>query len=239
MRARDEIEAALTEWSRVVEWPTTPDLDANVVRVVRTSRAAPPRRWRAAAVAAAVAVALLVVPSTRRAVARWLGLGAVSVEVAADLPAVGDELQLGEETTLAAAGLTPEQIPAALGDPAAVFADDAGRVWLVFAPSPSLPEIRPGVGGLLAYLPGVTQPQVHKVIAGGTDLVTTTVGDAAALWIGGGPHTVFLVDEIGRAVEATGRLSANTLVWSAGAGTWRLEADLSATDMVSLVDASP
>jgi hypothetical protein len=59
-----------------------------------------------------------------------------------------------------------------------------------------------------------------------SDVVRTKVNGANAAWIEGRPHVLFVETEdgVGRALE--GRLAGNTLVWSRGPVTLRLEGRL-------------
>lgn len=258
--------AALEDLAAHLVWPDEPDL-APAVRA-RLSPAAQrsnaPRqwgrvgrpRWRAA-LAAAVAlvlvasVLLVASPSTRRAVADFLGLRGVEIEVDGRTtvptpPPAGGELLLGRPVTLAEARTQagfPVPVPAVatLGRPDGVYLDPlvaGGAVSLVYRSRPGFPSAGPsGVGVLLTYFRAdVSERALRKVAPAGTQLEEVGVGGQKGYWFEGSPHLLFLVDVQGRFVEARSRLAGNTLVWQRGDITVRLESALSRDEAVRLAE---
>lgn len=145
-----EVAAALEDLAAHLAWPEEPDLGPAVRARLSPApqQTSPPRRWGptgkprwASALAAVVALVLLASalltasPSARRAVADFLGLRGVEIELEGGttspppLPA-GDALQLGRSVTLAEAGAQagfPLLVPAGggvLGRPDAVFLNE-------------------------------------------------------------------------------------------------------------------
>lgn len=220
-----------------------PDLAPPVLRRLSAGEAVPRPvpRWRPVLVAAAAALVLLVavpllVPSVGSAVARWLGVGGLRVEVAPELPDVGRALNLGRRSDLArarAAVAFPVGVPAALGDPDAVWLDpDAvpgGQVTLVWRPRAGLPPAEPyRVGALLTALPGRLEPGLlSKTVAHpGTTLTSVAVGDGVGWWIGGAPHALTYLDAEGQVRSESSRLAGATLLWQSGPTLYRLESAL-------------
>jgi hypothetical protein len=203
-------------------------------------------RHRRVAVAAAVAllvglVATLATSGSRQAVARWLGIGSVALTYRDEVPAgAGRRFDLGTPVPLeVAAEIAPRPLraPAGVGAPAQAFVGrPAGSVTLVWAPSAALPEVdRSGIGLLLSALPGSTDAgQVSKQIGPGTSVELVRMADAPAYWIAGARHAVLVIGPDGQPVTDTTRLAGNTLIWTDGAITYRLESALGRDDAVEL-----
>ena len=196
-----------------------------------------PRRALVLAIAAAVVVAVvLAVPPSRRAVARWFGIGAVRFDEVPTLPAdLGPTLRLGPEVALddlKQAVLAPP----ALGRPAKAFAGEPApdAVTLVWGPANGLPEVDgTGAGMLLSQFGGsVDATRVAKLLAPGTSVEAVTVGGNPGFWITGAPHAFVFLDPLGDVREDTTRLvGGNTLLWVQDGVTFRMECglDLDAT----------
>jgi hypothetical protein len=225
--------------------------------------AAPVAPWRpqrvwlaAAAVVVLVLAAVLIVPQSRDAVARFLGIGSTRIEplpvtvtstsaptdsalsvTDATFPA---ELHLGTEVDATEAGeRTGLPVPVAPGlEPSSgVFADTAGefaQVIVVYPPSDALP-VSPvaGVGALLSTTPGYVDPTFFlKFVDPGTTVeavdVRTAGGDiVSGIWLGGASH-VYAIDREGDGSLSTDelRLATNTLLWQVGATVYRFESAL-------------
>ena len=111
-----------------------------------------------------------------------------------------------------------------------------GADSLVWAPSADLPEIRSsGIGLLLTAMPGTTDAGgMHKQATRGTTVELVQVGDDPAYWIAGASHEVVITDAEGEVVRDSARVSANTLVWTEGDVTYRLESALDRDEAVDL-----
>lgn len=194
--------------------------------------------------ASAVVVALaatLAAPGPRAAVARWLGIGSVDVTYTDEVPfAAGRTFDLGTPVPLPEAldeATWPVQSPANVDAPARAYTGQpGGSITLVWAPSPDLPEIDDsGIGLLLAALPGtIDGGNVSKEIGPRTSVEQVPLGDGPAYWIAGEPHLVRVTDADGRVVVDATRLAGNTLVWTDGDITYRLESALTRDDAVAL-----
>jgi hypothetical protein len=257
----DSLALALRELGERLELPATADPVAAAIGRIRSPDAFSSRDralWRpiprrkpvvrvvvAAAVALLVALAAtLVAPGPRHAVARWLGIGSVTVTYTDAVPAaVGRTYDLGTPTSLARAIQRADAAgwrlaaPGAAGDPARAFAGrPAGAVNLTWAPSAELPEIGDsGIGLLLTAMPATTDAGgISKMATRGTTIQLVRVGDEAAYWIAGQPHEVVLTDADGDVVHDSSRLAGNTLIWTDGHVTYRLESALDRDEAVAL-----
>lgn len=212
-------------------------------------RPGPSPAWRRVLVAAAVVVAVLAAtlvasPATREAVADWLGIGAVEIELSDRLPPAETvaALDLGAKVTVAEASRRagfPVRWPAALGRPDAVYTRTIGparEVTLVWPPGKGLPATpAPGVGLLLTELRGGVHPAIVKQVAGtGTRVQRAEVDGGDGWWISGEPHTVTYVLPDGREVSAPTRLAGNVLLWERDGITYRLESALRLADALRL-----
>jgi hypothetical protein len=227
-----ELELRLAQLGQDLDLPEPPDLAPAVRRRIAEAHRAPFWRRRALLVGIAAVVvaigAVMAVPPARSAILDFFGIGSAEIRLVDELPAVeSGPLELGEPTTLAAAR---ERVPgllepdgAEVEKPDHVYARGSGpttSVTFVWGDSK-----RPRL--LLTQVRG----RVHfeKLFMGGTDVVVTDVNGADAAWIEGDPHVVF-VETDGGGIDLPGRLARNTLVWSRGPVTLRLEGELSRRD---------
>ena len=215
-----ELETALLQLGRDVEFPPTPDL-ASAIR----GRLGKRRSWRRPVV---VAIALLVlaigaallVPPARTAILDWLGLRHVNVSRVDTLPPTHPlgRLDLGEKVTAAEARrrapwlLVPDDAPDSQYVNGSVPGGLVSLVW-GSAASPRL---------LLTELTG--RAYIEKIVQSGQAVEAVQVGDAGA-WFEG-DHAVIYSDRSGVIHEGGARLAGNTLVWQVGGTTLRLEGDL-------------
>jgi hypothetical protein len=236
------------------EGPSAATLARHAVAAGRGRRA--PRRGVRIAVALALLVCALgvalAVPPVRSAILEWFGIRGVRVERVPQLPAAtgvppaaaqpapepgaepgapGARLGLGEPLALAEAERRAGfrvLVPGVLGPPDAVYVDQpavGSRVTLVYEAGPELPEAeQTGVGLLLTQFRARSDEVLFKKVA--TDVRYLEVGGETGLWIEGAPHLVVLVDRPGGPVADEGRLAGNTLLWTVGEVTLRLEADV-------------
>jgi len=267
-----ELERALEHVGEGLAYPPVPDL---ALAVGARLRAAPSRggaawgllrpvfrpAWqptlrRVAAGLAAVVVLLsgllVLSPSARRAVAGWLGLRGVRIDVVAtpslSVPSrLGGGLQLGRPFTLAEAQsrvsyriLLPKG--SGLGSPDEVYVSTRSPgevVSLVYRARPGLPASQAGVGLLLtefrARLDGELISQ--KVAGPGTRIESVTVNGAPGLWLEGDPHFLAFLDEEGDVIEDRTRLAGNVLLWEVGDLTLRIEADIGKDEALRIAES--
>jgi hypothetical protein len=237
-----ELESALVRLGGELEFPATPDVAGAVRR--RLAEQLPRRRsWlpaRRTLVIALVAVALAVgaafaVPSARSAILDFLGLRGASVERVETLPQVpvstASALDLGRLATLEEAGdlaAFDVLVPTELGAPDDVFHSSSvpgGRVSLVYAPDEDLPRSRyTGVGLLVTEFRGDLIPDfVSKLADQSTRIEELSVEGHPAIWLEGGPHSVFFASPDGDVGEDTVRLAGNTLLLERGNVLVRIE----------------
>lgn len=184
----------------------------STTRPGRTGRR--PRLAAAAAVVVLLAGGVLAMPSTRRAAARWLGVGDLRVEVVLTLPrpnaTLGPALSLDEAA--AAAGVRPLVTPL-LGGPRSFHAP-AGRYV-------AARYLDAGNEVLVTTTAGRLGDRVGKQVTAATEVEPTTVGDVDALWISGADHTLSYVTADG--APSSIRLSSDVLVWQHGDVMVRVE----------------
>jgi hypothetical protein len=254
---RDELILALNELGERLDIPPGDPVAVAIARIrtTRTPRGTESGRWRPGgrgrrvlvAAAAALLVGLaatLVAPASRHAVARWLGIGSVTVTYTDEVPAaagrtydLGTPVSLAQAEARAGAAGWSLAAPAGAGNPTRAFVSrPAGAVNLVWAPAAERPEIADsGIGLLLTAMPGTTDAGgMSKQATGGTTVQLVRVGDHAAYWIEGEPHEVVMTDRNGDGVHDSARLAGNTLVWTDGDVTYRLESSLDRDEAIDL-----
>ncbi len=141
------------------------------------------------------------------------------------LPGLGDRLELGDPSSLdaarAAAGHQVAVPPpvAGFGPPLVFLADDdvVTRVSFVW--------VRDGEPKLLLteFNADPYQPYIKKVMLAGGHVRPVTVNGERGYWLSGAPHELDYVDPDGMHFIDHSRLAGNTLVWTRGDVTLRLE----------------
>lgn len=227
-----ELELRLQSLGREIAFPDTPDLAHAVARRLEQPPAQGFWSRRALVVGLATLVvavgAVLAVPPARSAILDFFGIGSAEIRIVDELPEVEPiGLDLGEASSLAAAReLVPDLLEPhldGLGRPDAVYVQDfqPGTPVTFAWGDPNRPRL------LLTQVRG----RVHfeKLVHAESGFVLTKVNGENAAWIEGEPHVLFY--ESGRAGGTLpGRLAGNTLVWSRGPVTLRLEGQLSRED---------
>jgi hypothetical protein len=217
-----------------VEWPAVPEVSAGTAANVEPGSVVRPSSFvlRLTGAVAAVVVVVGFVAPVREAVADWLGIGVVRIELVEALPDdLGVTLDLG---ALVDVGSVDLPAPGALGEPSAAFVRD-GEASLVWAPSDDLPEVvGSGVGAIFTRFDGSLEPGVEKSLGLASTLEVVTVRGERAYWIEGEPHSFAYRDADGHPIETTARLAGNTLIWEAGGYTWRFESGLAVEHVLPL-----
>lgn len=165
-----------------------------------------------------------------------------TVAPTATVQPLGDRLHLGQPVALSAAQQQvsfPILLPAQLGPPDAVYvasASPGGEVTLVYPPRAGLPvTTETGVGLLLGEFQGRTdQVFISKMAGPGTTIVPVTVAGQPGFWLSGQPHEFLYQDAGGVAHQQTLRLADNTLIWTHGTVTLRIESALSEDEAVRI-----
>jgi len=223
-----ELELALRELGRHVEFPPTPDLAPGVRRRLGDRRR---MRWQrplviALAVLGVAIGAVLAVQPARTAVLDWLGIrGAriTRVEKLPPAPALGN-LDLGRRITLAEARrrapwlLVPSAEGVGAPDLVARSAQvPGGKITLLWG-------TRRDVHLLLTEFRG--EAFIEKLVQPGAKVELLQVDGSPGAWLGGS-HVLMYRDRDGRIRDDTARLAGKTLLWQRGAVTLRLEGDFS------------
>ena len=141
------------------------------------------------------------------------------------LPGLGDQLELGSPTTLEAARAAvgfPVGVPPAVpgfGPPLVFLGGDdvVQRVSFVW--------VKDGTPKLLLTEFNVEpyRPYIKKVVLAGGRVRNVTVNGERGYWLSGTPHEFSYVDANGLVFADASRLAGNTLVWTNGDMTLRLE----------------
>src|SRR5438874_4749463 len=210
-----ELERELRGLAGALDFPETPDLASNVRRhLPERRRAAWP--WR---IALAVAIAVLAVgagfavPQARTAILRFFGIGAAKIEFVDRLPEVRPAAPLGLGTAIDPADAPfPLLGSKLLGNPDGVYR--RGDVVTLLYGTPERVRI------LVTVLAGsdFTPELGRKLAATGTHVEFVPIRGSVGpgVWIQGRPHIV-------RFPGGPLRLAANTLIWTRGQLTLRLE----------------
>ncbi len=152
-----------------------------------------------------------------------LGLGAV-------LPLADAEARAGFDLVL-----PPDP---AIGPPDVAYVVGR-RVNLLWATRPGLPDTEvDGVGLLISEFEGRVDPGLYnKIIDSGSKLTRVTVDGSQGWWISGAPHFFYYIDPDGNAVEDSHRQVGDTLIWTTGDVTYRLESSLGMDAAISLAES--
>ncbi len=206
-----------------------------------------------AAVAGAIGLGLpgiRIVPATATPVGTATGGPTASSSpgpstVASPSPSIGGPLgaglDLGDPIPVASAASAvdiPVSLPATtgVGPPATAWVHD-GRLSFVWPAGPSLPATgRPQIGLILTQFRGsIDAAYFQKVIGPGTTLAAVQVAGSGGWWINGAPHDIVFVDADGRPVYDR-RSIGDTLIWTRGDVTYRLESGLDRAAAIALAE---
>ncbi len=178
-----------------------------------------------------------------------LGSPAVSGSEAVAVTLPGTELQWpGEPLTLEEANDRYKariRLPQVLKGPSSVFwlvPPTSGQVTAVWKPQKDLPKTDdPRVGLLFTQFRGeatgrpiLTKRQVSS--QGAPRLEELKVKNSTAWFISGPKHAVVINDDTGTRVE-TARLAGNTLLWTAGEFTYRLEGNFTKATAIRIANS--
>lgn len=233
----------LRQLPRHMPFPPTPDLADRIVDILPerpTMQRRHPSGWLFAAVVIAAMLLIAVLPGPRHAVADWLGLPGIRIEVIdrhstnEEPTSIGSTLLFGERSTLEdAQGSVPFGIKVPkrddMHDPDEVWlrtSGDVAAVSLIYAATDDLPEIGDtGVGMLvMEFQTSEEAPFLAKRSMGNGMLSLVRVNGAEGFWIENG-ELVTLPPALNGVPDHT-RRSGNVLIWSDGATTFRLETAL-------------
>jgi hypothetical protein len=238
-----ELELALVELGRRVEFPPAPDLTRRVRERLaegRPHRAFGGRRALALtfAVLAVAVAAAMAVPQTRAAILEFFHLRGVTIERVQTLPTVPiqqgfGELLVGDRVSLDEARKAvefPLVVPKALGDPDEVYLQKdfppGGMVSFVYG-------TKEHPRALFTQFEATVQEVIFKKVAEGTDIEKVTVDGAPGFWVGGAHYFSYFDRNLQYQQEQV-RLSGKALIWERGTLTLRLEADVTKSEALRI-----
>ena len=149
---------------------------------------------------------------------------------------LGFATTLGEAPTLAGFPLLVPNSPS-LGPPDTVWFRD-GRVSLVWAARPGLPETEAdGIGLLITEFRGsVHEDLFQKVLGPRSTLTPVTVNGETGWWISGAVHEFMYLDPLGNVVSESRRVVGDSLIWTRGEMTLRMETSLGRAAAIALAE---
>jgi hypothetical protein len=205
-----------------------------------------------------IAVALLLVAAT---VAAAIGLGLPGIRIlffgpppspsapptsspGTGLP-LGSSLGIGVAVPLDEAGALvgfEPRLPtrAGIGAPDESFVAPVGRLTLVWASRPGLPEIAeaPGIGLLMTQFRGtVDTGMFEKQVYEGATVREVRVAGQVGYWISDAPHGLVYRDPTGAYVEESRRMVGDALIWRDGELTLRLETSLGLEEAIRIAES--
>ena len=208
-----------------------------------------------------VLAALIAIPETREALARWLGLRTIRIIETPPTPTLAHATPLPTPTpgvvpfkqccpsTLEAARrqagfkilLPSNESPSQVFFQDQIFGagSDAQQVILVFG-DPSKPRVV--LYQARSWLYQKTIQSFSKGVGNGTIISDTLVSGQRALWLTGAPHLLVTLDRSGNPIVGTERpVNANTLAWEIGTidsgVTYRLETALSLEEALKFAES--
>lgn len=239
-----ELELALADLGRQMDFPPTPDLAPRVrERLAERPESRPGLTRRhglalAFALLAVAVAAVLAVPQTRAAILEFFHLRGVTIERVGELPTVPlqrdfNELFLGERVSLEEARDRAGfeiVVPEALGDPDGVYFQETppgGMVSLVYG-TPEHPR------ALFTQFRGTVEDVIFKKVAAGTQIDSVVVGGEPGYFLSGNPHDFSYLDRRGEFRQEIVCLAGNTLLWERGPLTLRMEADINEQEALKI-----
>ena len=128
-----------------------------------------------------------------------------------------------------------------LNAPDLVWLDDVGRVTMLWLARPGLTTIvEPGISLIVTEFPGhMDEGYFQKILQGGTTIETVKVGESTGYWITGDPHEFVYVGPgpTGEPTFENRRLVGDTLAWSVGDVTYRLETSLGKDEAIRVAES--
>jgi hypothetical protein len=237
-----DVEQGLRDLAAHLDFPATPDFGLALKSALGPERGSLQRSpWRrmvllAAAAVIVLALAALAYPPARDGVARFLHLGAVTIERRSSFrppsPPPTPQPSLGQVVTMdqavAAANFKPRVPTTPLGAPTIrlLYADSQPVMSLEYAPGTALPDPhRTGIGLLVTEFRGGFTPYLGKVVGPDTTVEEVPVDTVSGFWLAGTPHAIAVLGP-GGVRQETLRLAENTLVWERDGVTYRIESAL-------------
>jgi|GEM_PF-2128237 len=202
------------------------------------------RRRRGTAVAIVAVASTLLIPGVRTAVAHRFGIGGVNVHETnpgETVPPVGEAFDLGQRVDLEQVRSKIDyevRVPSLPELPRpTVYLRDNGIVSLVYPESPPPEAAGTAVGLIITQFAGDSRDIIEKYLESGPNVRQLTVNGQHALWITGGDHYVFFINQDKGVVDVPGHVAGNTLLWVDAGVTIRLEADIPEADALRIAES--
>jgi len=114
-----------------------------------------------------------------------------------------------------------------------------GRLTMVWASRPGLPDAQAtGVGLLLSEFRGsLDRDFFGKMIGPGTTITPVTVGGVTGYWISGAMHDLVYIGVNGQIENDSRRVVGDTLIWTRGDLTFRLETALGRDEAIRIAES--
>ena len=256
LRALDDdgLGRALATAGRDLDWPPAPDLTARVSATLLGQQRQPslarprlslPRRRRRVLLLVA---GLFLLAAAAMAAKVVIDLGALTIDRIPGWPTalptvVASGPTLGHDATVEEAEREagfPAKVPAALGDPDAVWvdtSDDGSRIVMAWIASETLPPIDGLPWGAVLYgFKGQMEQAAKSVFLDGNTFQDAEVGGADAIWVTGS-HELDLVTDEGTYQRYL--VTGNVLVWESDGVVLRLETSLGLPAAVHIAESIP
>jgi len=172
--------------------------------------------------------------------------GPTSPPASPTLPSLGDRLELGDRSTLEAARAAvdfPLSLPPPVrgfGSPLVFLSDQpfGGRVSFVWIGAAS-PGAEPGPELLLTeFHADPFRPFIRKIAKVGTHVTRVRVNGETGYWLSGVAHELDYVDQDGTHFNDSSRLAGNTLIWTRGEVTLRVEGSRTLLEAAAIARAT-
>jgi hypothetical protein len=239
-----ELELALADLGRHIEFPPTPDLAPGVRERLAERQAPRPGLTRrrglmlAFALLAVAVAAVMAVPQTRAAILEFFHLRGVTIERVRELPTVSlqrdfNKLFLGEKVSLDEARGRADfdvVVPETLGDPDGVYFQESppgGMVSFVYG-TPEHPR------ALFTQFSGTVEDVIFKKVVPEAQIDPVRIEGEPGYFLSGKPHDFSYFDRRGEIRSEIVRLAGNTLLWERGLVTLRLEADINEEEALKI-----
>ena len=240
-----DVISALESLRQSLDASAAGDVVSGVRAAIDTEARRRKRRRRGTGVAIAAIASTLLIPGVRTAVAHRFGIGGVKVHETnpgETVPPVGGSFDLGQRVDLEQVRTKVDyelRVPSLPELPRpTVYLRDNGIVSLVYPKSSSLPEaVGTGVGLIITQFTGDSRDIMEKFLDNAPNVRQPTVNGLHALWITGGDHYVFFINQDKGVVDVPGHVAGNTLLWVDAGVTVRLEADIPEADAVRIAES--
>jgi hypothetical protein len=260
-RSRADTERQLRDLAQELDIPA-PDYSDRVLRALatgnqqqssfrRSSRRIVQTRSRQVLIAVAVvliaAAVAIAVPGSRRALAQWFGFAGIEIHhthryVTPPPPSMRPvDLQAGSKVSLAEARTAMAgrlKLPAGLPTPAEIYLRRDGAAVVVTVAYRAAPHLSPtadtGFALILTEIAHAGHPLFEKMLAPGAREVAVTASGHRGEFINGPQQIITFGNTQPQMHEVAARASADTIIWTDGATTYRLEGDFGQHAAVTL-----